>query len=126
MTMEMWWLGFTLERIKLLQFVAVNLLLLVGLSRLSGFEETPTLADDVLDAFAAYGVAAICALTLLWLFGIVTPAMPASEIVGKVAIEAVPASFGAMLAGKAARRRMAARISADERERGELCAGKCS
>lgn len=100
MTMEMWWFGFSLERIKLLQFVAVNFLLLVGLSRLSGFEETQSLGDDVLDAFAAYGVAALAAFGLLTVFGIVTPGLPAGEIVGKVAIEAVPASFGAMLAGK--------------------------
>ncbi len=100
MTMEMWWLGFSLDRIKLLQFVLVNLLLLVGLSRLSGFEETQSLGDDVLDAFAAYGAAALASFGLLAVFGIITPGMPAGEIVGKVAIETVPASFGAMLAGK--------------------------
>ncbi|MBA2771283.1 MAG: DUF2391 family protein, partial [Sphingomonas sp.] len=100
MTMEMWWLGVSMERIKLLQFVAVNFLLLVGLSRLSGFEETQSLGDDVLDAFAAYGAAAVAALGLLAVFGIVTLDMRIGEIVGKVAIETVPASFGAMLAGK--------------------------
>ncbi len=100
MTMEMWWFGFSLERVQLLQFVAVNFLLLIGLSRLSGFEQTQNLGDDVLDAFAAYGVAAIAALVLLAVFGVVTTEMRVGEIVGKVAIQAVPASFGAMLAGK--------------------------
>ncbi len=100
MTMEMWWLGSSLERTQLLQFAAVNFLLLIGLSRLSGFEETQSLGDDMLDAFAAYGVAAIASLALLAVFGIVTADMRVDEIVGKVAIQAVPASFGAMLAGK--------------------------
>lgn len=100
MTMETWWLGFSMERIKLLQFVAVNFLLLVGLSRLSGFEETQGLGDDVLDALAAYGAAAVASLGLLAVFGIVTFDMRLGEIVGKVVIETVPASFGAMLAGK--------------------------
>lgn len=100
MTMEMWWLGASLERIQLLQFVAVNFLLLIGLSRLSGFEETQSLGDDVLDAFAAYGIAAFASLALLAVFGIVTADLRVDEIVGKVAIQTVPASFGAMLAGK--------------------------
>ena len=100
MTMEMWWLGFYLERTNLLQFILVNLAVLVGLSRLSGFEETATWFDDVLDAFSAYAVAVLASLMALTLFGILLAGMPASEIVGKVAIQSVPASFGAMLAGK--------------------------
>ena len=100
MTMEMWWLGFYLDRPRLLQFIAVNFLVLIGLARVSGFEPTVSWADDALDAFSAYGVAVFAAVAALALFGIITPEMPASEIIGKVAIQTVPASFGAMLAGK--------------------------
>lgn len=100
MTMEMWWLGFYMERDRLLQFLLVNFLMLVVLARLSGFEPTVSWADDALDAFAAFGVAVLSAAVLLALFGVLTAQMPASEIVGKVAVQAVPASFGAMLAGK--------------------------
>ncbi|MFP5329874.1 MAG: TIGR02587 family membrane protein [Alphaproteobacteria bacterium] len=101
MTMEMWWLGFYLERAHLIQFVFVNFLVLIGLARVSGFEPATTIGDDVMDAFSAYGVAAIWSFLILWLLGIVSFAQPIEEIVGKVALEAVPASFGAMLAGKA-------------------------
>ncbi|MGF7473851.1 DUF2391 family protein, partial [Salmonella enterica subsp. enterica serovar Minnesota] len=59
MTMEMWWLGFYLERTRLLLFVLVNFLVLVVLARISGFEKTVGWFDDVMDAFAAYAVAAI-------------------------------------------------------------------
>lgn len=100
MTMEMWWLGFYLPAPHLLQFVALNFLVLIVLSRISGFEKTTGWGDDVLDALTAYGVAAIWSAFILWVIGVVTPEQPASEIIGKIALEAVPASFGAMLAGK--------------------------
>jgi putative integral membrane protein (TIGR02587 family) len=100
MTMEMWWLGFYLEPHRLLQFLAVNFLILVGLSRVSGFEQTGGWWDDAMDAFAAYAVAALWSALILWLMGIVELRMPLSEIVGKIAIQSVPASFGAMLGGK--------------------------
>ena len=100
MTMEMWWLGFYLDRIKLLQFIAVNFLVLVGLARVSGFEPSVGLADDILDAFAAYSVAVVASLVVLAMFGIITPEMPPGEIIGKLAVQSVPASFGAMLASK--------------------------
>ena len=53
-----------------------------------------------MDAFAAYAVAAIWSALILWLMGIISLTMPVSEIVGKIAIESVPAGFGAMLGGK--------------------------
>ena len=100
MTMEMWWLGFYMDRLRLLLFGIVNIALLFGLSRVAGFEETHSWTDDALDAFAAYGVAAAASLAVLALFGIIAPGMSASEIVGKVAVQAAPASFGAMIANK--------------------------
>lgn len=101
MTMEMWWFGFYLDRAHLIQFVVVNFLVLVGLARVSGFEPATGLGDDVMDAFSAYGMAAIWAFLILWLLGIIEFQQPADEIAGKVALQAVPSSFGAMLAGKA-------------------------
>jgi len=98
MTMEMWFLGFYIDRPRLFLFLIVNFGLLVVLSRFVGFEQTSTWSDDVLDAFAAYGVAVIVSAAVLALFGILTPGMPRDEIVGKIAVQSVPASFGAMLA----------------------------
>jgi putative integral membrane protein (TIGR02587 family) len=66
MTMEMWWFGFHLDRLRLLLFLALDLALLVGLT----------------------------------LFGLLGPGMPLSEIVGKIAVQAVPASIGAAVAVK--------------------------
>ena len=100
MTMEMWWLGFMLPPARLLVFGGVNLLVLIGLSRVAGFEETHSRLEDVLDAFAAYGVGALASAALLALFGVIGPGMPLSELAGKVAVQAFPASFGAMIAAK--------------------------
>ena len=100
MTMEMWWLGFYMDRLRLLLFGVLNVAVLFGLSRVAGFEDTQGWADDALDAFAAYGIGAIASLAVLALFGIIGPGMSAGEVVGKIAVQAAPASFGAMIANK--------------------------
>lgn len=100
MTMEMWWFGFSLDRSRLLLFALANFVVLIGLSRVAGFEETHSRLEDLLDAFAAYAVAVLASAALLLLLGIIEGGMPASEIAGKVAVQAVPASFGAMIANK--------------------------
>ena len=105
MTMEMWWLGFYMDRLRLLLFGIGNIALLFGLSRVAGFEETSSWTDDALDAFAAYGIATAASFAVLLLFGIIAPGMSAGEIVGKIAVQAAPASFGAMIANKQLGRR---------------------
>ncbi|MFD1913781.1 TIGR02587 family membrane protein [Halodurantibacterium flavum] len=98
MTMEMWWLGFYLEPWRIAIMLVVVLPLLLGLSRLGGFRYTNRLRDDVADVLVAVVVAGIAAGTILCLLGIVTADMPAREVVGKIVIQTVPASIGAMLA----------------------------
>lgn len=100
MTMEMWFLGFYLDRPRMLLFLLVNFGILVGLSRFSGFEETASLKEDLLDALAAYGVGVIASAATLSAFGILMPGMSLSEIIGKIAVQSVPTSFGAMIARK--------------------------
>lgn len=100
MTMEMWFLGVAAHPARLLVFLAVNLLMLVGLSRFGGFERTDTLAEDVMDALAACGVGIIGSAAVLWLLAIIDPSMPLDELAGKIAIQSVPGSFGAMIARK--------------------------
>lgn len=100
LTMEMWWLGFYLAPWRLIQFSLANMIILYFLSRVAGFEESHNWLDDVLDAFAAYAVGAIASSILLWLIGAFRPAMTAAEIAGMIAIQSVPASFGAMIGAK--------------------------
>jgi putative integral membrane protein (TIGR02587 family) len=98
MTMEMWWLGFHADRLRLALLLAVQVPLLVALAHFCGFEETSGRLDAAVDAAAAFGIACVTALGALSLFGIVGAGMSADEIVGKVAVQAVPGSVGALLA----------------------------
>jgi putative integral membrane protein (TIGR02587 family) len=72
--------------------------LLIGLSRLGGFERTATLGDDIVDAFVAIAVGATISIVLLTVLGIVTSSTPLPDAVGKTALQTFPASLGAMLA----------------------------
>ena len=100
MTMEMWQLGFSMSRARLALFIAVTLPLLVGLSYYSGFEKTESLAEDVEDAFIAFAVGFIASAVMLALFGIIHWDMSLEEMAGKIAVQTVPASIGAIVASK--------------------------
>ncbi|HVE78454.1 MAG TPA: TIGR02587 family membrane protein [Gemmatimonadaceae bacterium] len=98
MTMEMWWLGFYMDRLRLALFLAAFIPLLVGLSHFAGFEPTETWLDDVRDAFVALVVGFVTAASALALAGLLRPEMATDEMIGMVALEAIPASVGAALA----------------------------
>lgn len=100
MTMEMWWLGFYLRPWMLAQLSLAQMVVLFGLSRVAGFEESHNTLDDVLDALAAYAVAVITTGSLLWMLGAFRPGMTAGEAMGMVAVQSVPASFGAMIGAR--------------------------
>ena len=101
MTMEMWSLGgFAIDRVRLLLFVLASLPMLLGLSYYAGFEPTFRLRDELLDALAAFAVGFIVATLVLTVIGVLTPDLTLAEMVGKIAIAAVPAAVGALLAGK--------------------------
>ncbi len=98
MTMEMWWLGFSIDPARLLLLLVLLLPLLVGLSHFVGFEDTFDWHDDVIDAFVACAVGYLAAIPVLVLFGVITREMSAGELVGTVALQAIPGSIGALLA----------------------------
>ena len=98
MTMEMWWLGFYMDRLRLALFLVVLLPLLGGLSYYAGFEESFGWRDSVLDAFVAYAVAFVASAVVLLLIAVIGPGMSLDEIIGKVTLQAVPGSIGALLA----------------------------
>ena len=98
MTMEMWFLGFYMSGWRLALFTLLTVPLLVGLSYYDGFEPTSSLTDDVADTFIAYAVGFVCSAVLLLLFGVINSEMSVDEIVGKISIQAIIGSFGAMFA----------------------------
>lgn len=100
MTMEMWSLGLAIHPARLALFIILNFLMLVFLSRFGGFEPTSTLGEDILDAFGAYAVGIAVSTLILALFGLLHERMSIAEFSGMASIEAIPASFGAMIARK--------------------------
>lgn len=100
MTIEMWQLGFSMDRVRLAIFIALSLPLLFGLSYYSGFEKTGSRAEDAEDAFVAFAVGFVASALMLSLFGLITSDMSLDEIVGKIGVQTVPASIGAIVASK--------------------------
>lgn len=97
MTMEMWYLGFTIARERLLLLLLLNIPLLILLARRIGFEETFTWREAIRDAIIAYGIGIVTSVIVLAALGLLHADMPVSEAVAKVALQSVPASIGAML-----------------------------
>lgn len=98
MTMEAWALGFHLHPLRLALLLAVTVPTLVLLQKYGGFRQTTALRDRIADAFVAILVAAVAAVSVLLIFGIVTWDMPPREVIGKIAVQVVPGSLGASLA----------------------------
>jgi putative integral membrane protein (TIGR02587 family) len=98
MTMEMWQLGSTMHPLRLALFLAAMFPLLGGLAYYAGFEESFDWLDVVLNACVAWAVAFLAAAAGLALLAALKPGMSGAEIVGRLALQAVPASIGAMLA----------------------------
>ena len=98
MTMEMWWLGFSMDRWRLVLLIILTIPLLIFLSYYSGFEDTVSRKEDVVDAFVALAVAIITSAAMLALLNVISLDMNPHEIIGKIAVQAVPASIGALLA----------------------------
>lgn len=100
MTMEMWELGFHMDRGRLALLLAVTSVVVFGLARFAGFRDDTSLTDDALDAFAALLVGFVVSALLLLLLGLIGPGTAVREGVGMMAVQAAPASMGAILANK--------------------------
>jgi putative integral membrane protein (TIGR02587 family) len=97
MTMEMWALGFTMDRWRLVLLLVLTIPLLIGISHRIGFEETFSWKTAIRDAMIAFGIGIFTSAVTLCLFKLLMADMPAQEITGKIAVQAIPASIGALL-----------------------------
>ncbi|KAB0676217.1 TIGR02587 family membrane protein [Aureimonas leprariae] len=98
MTMEMWWLGFYADPLRLALFMTLLLPLLWRLSRYGGLRHTRSGWDDLADALVAVAIAAIASAVVLALFGVLDRGMSTHEVVGKLLLQTFCGSIGAMLA----------------------------
>ncbi len=98
MTQEMWSLGSTVDPWRLALFQVLFFPFLVLLSWHAGFESTFSWRDDVVDALVAYAVGITAAGVLLLFLGVLDASLSFDDVVGKVTLQAIPASIGALLA----------------------------
>jgi putative integral membrane protein (TIGR02587 family) len=98
MTMEMWSIGFYVNGSRLALLTLASLPLLTGLSHYSGFERTTSWWQDFKDACTAYGIGWLTVVAILSVFGLLHTQTPLDSSLGKIAIQAMPASMGAVLA----------------------------
>lgn len=98
MTMEMWRQGVAMDRWRMLLFVGAGLPLLYGLAYYAGFSGRRGLRNDLMDTAAALAVGFVSAAALLALFGVIRWGAAPREIVGVLALQAVPGAMGALLA----------------------------
>ncbi len=96
MTMEMWWNGFYMNRFRLGLFICLSIPLLYGLSYFDGFENTNCFEEDAVDTFVALAVGFFSSAAMLLVLNLINPAMSADEVIGKISLQAVIGSLGAM------------------------------
>ena len=96
MTMEMWWNGFYMNRFRLGLFIFLSIPLLYGLSYFDGFENTNCFKEDAVDTFVALAVGFFSSAAMLLVLNLINPAMSADEVIGKISLQAVIGSLGAM------------------------------
>ncbi|SFZ86770.1 putative integral membrane protein TIGR02587 [Devosia enhydra] len=97
MTMEMWQLGFLADRFRLLLLIGLSLPLLLVLSHYSGFERTRGWREDFRDVLIALGLGITVSTLVLLVLAMIGPGMSPNEIIGKVAVQVLPAALGALL-----------------------------
>ena len=98
MTMEMWALGFHMDRTRLLVFLMVGLAVVFGLAFYAGFRAARGLINDLTDTSAAIAIGCAVSVILLAIFGVYSLDEPLGASVGKTALQTIPAAMGAVLA----------------------------
>src|SRR3954468_18441975 len=94
-TMEMWWSGFNVPVTRIMLLVAVNAGILLILQHYSGLHPSKTPGAQLRAAIVAYGIGVIVATLALLAINVIDIHSALRDVVGKIALEAVPLSVGA-------------------------------
>ncbi len=98
MTMEMWYIGFYIDPLRLIILILFTLPLFYGISSIVGFEKSKTRMDNIVDVFVAYAVAFATTTLVLGIFAVINRDSQWGEIFVLLLLQAVPGSLGALLA----------------------------
>jgi putative integral membrane protein (TIGR02587 family) len=98
MTNELWEIGAVMDRARLALLLVLGMPMLVGVAHRVGFEATFGWREDLRDAAIALGIGLLASAVILGLFNLLDRGFSAEALVGRVAVQTVPAALGALLA----------------------------
>ena len=93
-TMEVWHAGFTMPPHRQLVYVLLALLLLLGYNRYAGLHPDSTWSEVAIDSIEEMGIGLLLSALVLLLLGRLTSGQDASEVVGRIVVEAVTVAIG--------------------------------
>ena len=93
-TMEVWWTGFIVHSWAMIAYLFTTFILLLGYNRYAGMRHDAQFREVVIDSIEEMGIGMAVAAVVLYLLGRITFEMPASEIIGKIVIEAMTVAIG--------------------------------
>lgn len=93
-TMEVWWAGFIARPWHLFAYVLVTFIILLGYNRYAGLRRDAGFAEVAVDSVEEMGIGLLLATFILLLLGRITFGMSASEVMGKIVVEAMTVAIG--------------------------------
>ena len=93
-TMEMWFAGLTARPARLIVYVLVTYVLLLGYNRYAGLREDASFAEVAIDSVEEMGLGLVIATIVLWFCGRITGEMTNAEIVNQIVVEAMTVAIG--------------------------------
>ena len=93
-TMEVWWVGSIAHPYRLLAYVVVTFVLLLGYNRYAGLRRDSSMREVAIDSVEEMGIGLFLAALVLFLLGRITTEMPADEIMGLIVVEAMTVAIG--------------------------------
>lgn len=101
-TMEVWWIGSSVEPLRLLIAIALTFTIVFLLNQTTGFRNTSDVRfrDAVVDSVEAIALGIFCTSCVLVLFQEITLDTPLGEALGKLIYESVPFALGVALSNQ--------------------------
>lgn len=93
-TEELWHTGFLADSPRLMIYIAVSFLLLLGYNRFAGMHQDARLWEVAVDSIEEMGIGLVISAVVLFLLARIDIGMPISEIVGKVVIASMTVAVG--------------------------------
>lgn len=101
-TMEVWWIGSSVEPLRLLIAITLTFTIVFLLNQTTGFRGTSDvrLSDALIDSVEALALGLFCTTCILVIFQEITLDTPLGEALGKLIYESVPFAIGVALSNQ--------------------------